>query len=185
VAVTEPGLAVGRDLGQHHPGAVPREGAVRLRRVGRDAEGGCGDALDHRACIAHRGFPHTSSRTVSDAMVSAILPPAGVPRASDSARWAACLSVALGGIGGSFWSTTASISTGPGVASAARKASPHCAGSSIVKACTPKPRAMAAKSIGCRSQTYSGLPRKTICSHLIWPSELFLITTILTSSLYF
>src|SRR5207249_3686670 len=42
-----------------------------------------------------------------------------------------------------------------------------------------------AKSIGCRSHPYSGLPRNTICSHLIIPSELFLITTTLTGSLYF
>ena len=30
---------------------------------------------------------------------------------------------------------------------------------------------------------YSGLPRKTICSHLIWPSVLFLMMTTLIGSL--
>ena len=53
-----------------------------------------------------------------------------------------------------------------------------------------KPRAPHAsanltKSIGCSSTPYSGLPRKTICSHLIWPSVLFLMMTTLTGSLYF
>ena len=32
---------------------------------------------------------------------------------------------------------------------------------------------MPAKSIGCKSTPYSGFPRNTICSHLIWPSVLF------------
>ena len=73
------------------------------------------------------------SRTLSEAMVSAIFPAFGVPRASDSANFAACLTVILGGIGGSFGSTTASISAGPGVASAWRRISPQVAGSSIVK----------------------------------------------------
>src|SRR5437867_6129934 len=41
-----------------------------------------------------------------------------------------------------------------------------------------------AKSIGCNSHPYSGLPRKTICSHLICPSVLFLMTNTFTGSLY-
>ncbi len=48
----------------------------------------------------------------------------------------------------------------------------------------PQARAKAAKSIGCSSQPYSGCPRNTICSHLIMPSVLFLITTIFTGSWY-
>ena len=51
--------------------------------------------------------------------------------------------------------------------------------------CPPQARANAAKSIGCSSQPYSGLPRNTICSHLIWPSVLFLTMKTLTGSRYF
>ena len=49
----------------------------------------------------------------------------------------------------------------------------------------PHARAKSGWSIGCSSQPYSGLPRKTICSHLICPSVLFLTTTTLTGSWYF
>ena len=42
-----------------------------------------------------------------------------------------------------------------------------------------------AKSIGCRSIPNSGLASSTICSHLICPSSLFLMTITLTGSLYF
>src|SRR5207237_41041 len=78
-------------------------------------------------------------------------------------------SVILAGIGGSKGSTTASITTGPGVARASSRTRPQSAGSSIVKPVPPQARAKRAKSIGWRSQPYSGLPRKTICSHLIMP----------------
>ena len=47
----------------------------------------------------------------------------------------------------------------------------------------PQARANAAKSIGWRSQPYSGLPRNTICSHLICPSVSFLTTTTLIGEL--
>ena len=76
----------------------------------------------------------------------------------------------------------------PGPASPAPRAdvAAQVAGSVDGKAAhARRPRATAAKSIGCSSQPYSGLPRNTICSHLIWPSVLFLMTTIFTSSLYF
>ena len=63
--------------------------------------------------------------------------------------------------------------------------SPQRVGSSIMNAVAPQARATPAKSIGCSSQTYSGLPRNTICSHLIWPSVLFLITITLMGSRYF
>jgi hypothetical protein len=69
---------------------------------------------------------------VSAATVQATFPRLGVPRSSASPSFAACASVALGGIGGSFGSTTASITTGPGVANAVRSMSPQTAGSSIV-----------------------------------------------------
>src|SRR5437763_10420652 len=36
----------------------------------------------------------------------------------------------------------------------------------------------------CISQPHSGLPGKTICSHLIWPSELFLTMTTTIGSRY-
>jgi len=52
---------------------------------------------------------------------------------------------------------------------------------------TPRPPHASAnftKSMGVISTPYSGLPRKTICSHLIIPSTLFLSTTTLTGSRY-
>src|SRR5262245_9789808 len=55
----------------------------------------------------------------------------------------------------------------------------------MVNPVAPHDRASIAKSIGCSSQPYSGLPRKTICSHLIWPRLSFLTTTTLTGSAYF
>ena len=116
--------------------------------------------------------------------MSAILPRLGSPLASDRANFRACLAVILGGIGGSKGSTTASTTTGPGVASASSSTAPQRAGSSTVSPVAPQARAKAAKSIGCSSQPYSGLPRKTICSHLIMPSVLFLITTTLMGSSY-
>ena len=61
---------------------------------------------------------------------------------------------------------------------------PQFSGRSTESPVAPQARATIAKSIGCKSQTYSGLPRKTICSHLIWPKVLFLMTTILIGSLY-
>jgi len=42
-----------------------------------------------------------------------------------------------------------------------------------------------AKSIGSSSTPNSGLPSRIICSHLIWPSTLFLMTITHTCSLYF
>src|SRR5258705_6983264 len=67
----------------------------------------------------------------------------------------------------------------PGAARAASRAAPHWAGSSMVMPLPPQASAKRAKSIGCRSQPYSGLPRKTICSHFIWPSVPFFTTTAL------
>src|SRR5438876_1179304 len=75
--------------------------------------------------------------------------------------------------------------TGPRLARERMRMAPQRLGSSIVKPLAPNARASAAKSIGCSSQANSGLPRKTICSHLICPSELFFTTTILSGSLYF
>src|SRR4029450_3714243 len=46
----------------------------------------------------------------------------------------------------------------------------------------PQAAANSAKSIGCRSQPYSGLPRKTICSHLICPSVPFFTHKTFTGS---
>src|SRR5947199_9429902 len=54
----------------------------------------------------------------------------------------------------------------------------------MVKPLPPHACANIAKSIGCRSHPYSGLPRNTICSHLIMPSALFLMTITFTGSLY-
>src|SRR5688500_14713801 len=44
---------------------------------------------------------HTSSRTLSSAIVVAIFSRPGVPRANDLARCTACFAVVFGGIGGS------------------------------------------------------------------------------------
>ena len=113
-------------------------------------------------------------------MVSPIRVRPSSPRRSASYMSFASSVVILGGIGGSFASTTASTTTGPGVASASRSCSPQVAGSSRWKALAPHPSATLTKSTGARSTPYSGLPRKTICSHLIRPSELFLKQTTLT-----
>src|SRR5882672_5258593 len=125
---------------------------------------------------------YTISRTRSRSTVSAIFSRLGSPRTSAWANFAACSSVIFGGRGGSKGSTTACTTTGPGVPSARSSTLPHWAGSSTVRPVAPHASATIAKSIGCRSQPYSGLPRKTICSHLIWPSVLFLMTTTFTGS---
>src|SRR3954447_19773514 len=70
---------------------------------------------------------HVSCRIVSRASVLAMRPAFGVPRASASTMWRACLKLTFGGSGGSSPSTTASISAGPGVAKASRKVAAHCA----------------------------------------------------------
>src|SRR5215813_6279496 len=62
---------------------------------------------------------------------------------------------------------------------------PQSSGSSTVKPVPPQAWANNAKLMGCKSHPYSGLPRNTICSHLICPSELFLMTKTFTGSLYF
>src|SRR6476469_1865906 len=84
--------------------------------------------------------------------------------------------VIFAGMGGSLASTSAWIKTGPDVDKAVSRTAPHSDAFPIVKPEPPQARAKVAKSIGCNSQPYSGLPRKTICSHFIWPRVLFLIT---------
>ena len=96
------------------------------------------------------------------------------PCASDCANFVACSAVTFGGIGGSNGSTTASTITGPGSRAPGPARRRSSAGSSIVKPVAPHARANAAKSIGCRSHPYSGLPRNTICSHLIMPERVVL-----------
>src|SRR5258707_7541352 len=87
-------------------------------------------------------------------------------------------------MGGSCGSTIASMTTGPRVAKAWSRMRPQSFGSVIVNPVPPHARANAAKSIGVTSQTFSGFPRNTICSYLIWPSELLFTTTILIGNLY-
>src|SRR4051794_25883856 len=53
----------------------------------------------------------------------------------------------------------------------------------MVKPAAPQVLANPAKSMGCSSTPNCGLPSCTICSHLISPRTLFLITTTLTGSL--
>lgn len=75
----------------------------------------------HFACdpFTQRGLEgHTISRTVSERTVKAILSRFGCPFTSDSANFAACSTVTLGGIGGVNGSTTASTRTGPSTANA-------------------------------------------------------------------
>ena len=55
----------------------------------------------------------------------------------------------------------------------------------MVKPVAPHARAKAANSMGWRSTPNSGLPRNTICSHLIIPRVLFLMMTILMGRRYF
>src|ERR1051325_5742234 len=133
--------------------------------------------VDEHRRAQQLGVHHTSSRTLSARTVRAFLLRLGVPFASDSANFVACSTLIFGGIGGSNGSTIASTMTGPGVANACSSTPPHCFGSATLKPAAPHARAYAAKSIGCSSQPYSGLPRNTICSHLIIPSVLFLTMT--------
>ena len=93
--------------------------------------------------------------------------------------------VILPGIGGSFGSIKASISVGPGWAKASRKTASASLASVRVKPFAPQARAKAAKSIGCNATPKCGLPSRTICSHLIMPSVLFLKTTTLIGRSYF
>jgi hypothetical protein len=104
------------------------------------------------------------------------------PRRSASYMLFAWSVVILAGSGGSFGSTTASTTTGPGVASAWRSVSPQCSAWSMWNAVAPQPSAILTKSTGAKSTPYSGLPRKIICSHLMSPSALFLNTISLTGS---
>ena len=173
-------LAVVRGVGRVERAGAGVEAHLAARRARRSSSASAREAN----AASWRARIHTSSRTLSERTVSAILSRLRLPLSSDSANFAACSAVTFGGIGGSNGSTTASTSTGPGVASASSSTAPHVAGSSTVKPVPPQARANAAKSIGCSSQPYSGLPRNTICSHLIMPSELFLTTTTLIGSLY-
>ena len=114
IAVAEPASPPPAILDDHDRRAVPGERAVRLRSVGRHAIGPGLDAIDRNAGASH-GVRQTISRTVSDATVSAILAAFGVPRASGFGEMQRLLQRrSSGGIGGSFGSTTASITTGPG-----------------------------------------------------------------------
>jgi hypothetical protein len=71
-----------------------------------------------------RGHDQIISRTKSLAAVVAILMRLGSPRTSDSANLVAWSRVILGGRGGSFASTSASTTTGPGVRRASSTAMP-------------------------------------------------------------
>src|SRR5215471_5335288 len=187
VRPAEPDGVTAGHLGHDERRVGPLERAVGLGRLGGHAIGRDRDALDARRGSGPDGrqAAHTSSRMRLPRTVVAMRARSGSPRASDSAKWSACFAVIFGGSGGSRGSTTPSTITGPGVASASSRIAPHCRGSSIVKPAPPQARANCAKSIGCRSHTYSGLPRNTICSHLIWPSVLFLTITTFTGSPYF
>src|SRR3954451_16396383 len=63
------------------------------------------------------------------------------PFSKASAKWSACSAVILPGNGGSCGSTTASMTAGPGSASACRKVLSACFGSSMVKPAAPPFRA--------------------------------------------
>src|SRR5438874_335975 len=125
-----------------------------------------------------------SSFTLSRNSVRAILPPFGCPFINASAKCAACSTVTLGGIGGSNGSTTTSTTQGLPDAKACLNTGRISSGLSTVKPRPPHASAYFAKFISCSSQPYSGLPKNTICSHLICPSVLFLMMTTLIGSLY-
>src|SRR5215831_12762269 len=88
----------------------------------------------------------------------------------------------MGGVNGS---TMASTITGPGVASARSRILPQSVGSSIAMPMSPQAFAKATKSMGCSSQPNSGLPRNTICSHLIMPQSVILYDDDLDEELVF
>jgi len=115
--------------------------------------------------------------------VRAICLPPGVPFASASAICTACLAESDGTGSGSFGSTATSIRAGRSAARACSNAGRNSPGSRTEKPKPPAASANVAKSNDGRSHPYSGLPRKSICSHLICPSVPFLITTTVTGSL--
>src|SRR5438105_15299518 len=80
-------------------------------------------------------------------------------------------------MGGSNGSTTTSTIEGLPELRACCKVGRISSGFSTVQPRPPHASAYFAKLGLCNSQPYSGLPRKTICSHLIWPSVLFLMIT--------
>src|SRR5436853_6711348 len=126
-----------------------RAGGMRdVRRAVAEVIGKLGEEPDRHDEIEQQGLGrvgnHVSCRIVSRASVFAIRPAFGVPRASASTMWRACLKLTFGGSGGSSPSTTASMSAGPGEPKASRKVEAHCAGSSTVKPFTPHARATAA-----------------------------------------
>src|SRR4030095_14658880 len=69
--------------------------------------------------------PHTICRTLSRRTVALIFSRSGCPRINDSANLVACFKLTFGGIGGSYGSTTASTSTGPGVFNACSTTRPQ------------------------------------------------------------
>ena len=108
------------------------------------------------------------------------------PCASASAKCIACSIVMLPGIGGSLGSTTASTTAGPGWASACRSTSSHLR--RVVQREARRAAGLARIGEVDRLQLARrtrGLPSSTICSHLICPSALFLMTITFTGSLYF
>src|SRR5256714_5026556 len=116
--------------------------------------------------------------------VNAILPPLDCPFASASAKCSACIAVTYGGIGGANGSTASSTIEDLPELRPCCKVGRISSGLSTVQPKPPQASAYFAKLGLCSSQPYSGLPRKTICSHLIWPSVLFLMITTTIGKLY-
>ena len=121
VAEAQPTLArVGDGLHQQHRRRVPGDRAVGFRTVGRNAIHARLEIRELWTSTWGRDRLHQiSSRTRSPMAVSAILSRFGSPRSQRLGELLSAWSrVILGGIGGSLGSTTASMTTGPGVASA-------------------------------------------------------------------
>src|SRR3546814_17397038 len=116
----EEGSALGTKIHCH----AERSPEIRLKRPrglgGVRREFG-GDAARRRLDL----YPllraaHTSSRTLSDALVRAFLLALGLPFTRASASWSACFASILGGIGRACGSPTPTNRAGPGVASTPR-----------------------------------------------------------------
>src|SRR6185312_8362937 len=127
----------------------------------------------------------TTSRTLSFNTVFRIAQPSFWPRRSASLNLRNWSVLTLPGIGGSLGSTTACTTAGPSCVSARRRVSSASSACSIVNPAAPQLMATPAKSMGWSSTPNSGFPSNTICSHLIWPSALFLITITFTFRWYF
>src|SRR5204863_1192110 len=118
------------------------DGDGRLGAIQRQGEepAPAATAQDDSDYIVHGCLllPQMSSRTLSLKMVRMIFRRLGSPRAMASAKRRACSGRIFAGKGGVSASTTASTTTGPGVARAWASVVEHAAGSSMVNPVAPQ-----------------------------------------------